>query len=73
MRPGLGRGKMGLVIRFPLEERIGHRSLGAGLEPATVVILPVVRVERHGDEPTGDASTPGKRPGRGRRGRASRS
>ena len=64
---------MGMVIRFPLEERIGHRSLGAGLEPATVVILPVIRVERHSDEPTSDASGTGKRPGRGRRGRATRS
>ena len=35
---------MGTVIRFPLEERIGHKAIGAGLEPATVVILPV-RVE----------------------------
>ena len=45
---------MGMVIRFPLEERIGHKALGAGLEPATVVILPVVRIERHTDEPSGD-------------------
>jgi hypothetical protein len=61
-----------MVIRFPLEERIGHRSLGAGLEPATVVILPVVRVERHSDEPT-EAPGTGKTRGRGRRRRATRS
>jgi hypothetical protein len=61
---------MGMIIRFPLEERIGHRSLGAGLEPATVVILPVVRIERHGDEPSGECAPTGKSPGRGRRRRA---
>jgi hypothetical protein len=65
---------MGMVIRFPLEERIGHKSLGAGLEPATVVILPVIRIERHTDEPSGGhAPGTGKNPGRGRRRRATRS
>jgi hypothetical protein len=65
---------MGLVIRFPLEERIGHKGLGAGLEPATVVILPVIRIERHTDEPSGGhAPGTGKSPGRGRRRRATRS
>jgi hypothetical protein len=63
---------MGMVIRFPLEERIGHKGLGAGLEPATVVILPVIRIERHTDEPSGQAPGTGKSPGRGRRGRATR-
>lgn len=63
---------MGTVIRFPLEERIGHKSLGAGLEPGTVVILPVVRVERHGEEPSGSAPDTGNSPRRGRRGRATR-
>jgi len=64
---------MGTVIRFPLEERIGHKSLGAGLEPATVVILPVIRIERHTEEPSGRAPDAGNSPGRGRRRRATRS
>ena len=60
---------MGMVIRFPLEERIAHdsRHAGAIIEPATVIILPVVRIERHIEEP--DA---GNTPGRGRRGRSTR-
>jgi hypothetical protein len=62
---------MGTVIRFPLEERIGHKALGAGLEPATVVILPVIRIERHTEEPSGGrAPGTGNSPGRGRRRRA---
>lgn len=65
---------MGMVIRFPLEERIGHdgRHPGVGIEPASVIILPVIRVDRHVDEPAGAPGT-GNSPGRGRRGRASRS
>ena len=64
-------GQMGTVIRFPLEERIGHdgRRSGAGIEPAAIIILPVIRVERHFDEPTG-APGAGNTPGRGRRRRA---
>ena len=64
---------MGTVIRFPLEERIGHKAIGAGLEPATVVILPVIRIERHTEEPSGCAPGTGDSPGRGRRRRATRS
>ena len=61
---------MGTIIRFPLEERIGHKALGAGLEPATVVILPVIRIERHAEESSGRAPGTGNSPGRGRRRRA---
>lgn len=62
---------MGTVIRFPLEDRIGHNGgrSGAMLEPAAIIILPVVRIERHFDEPTGAPGT-GNSPGRGRRRRA---
>ena len=67
---------MGLVIRFPLEQRITQEFApsGRGSEPASVVILPVIRIDRHSDEPSG-GSTPGTgpSPGRGRRGRAGRS
>jgi len=60
---------MGMVIRFPLEERIAHdvRASGLAVEPATVIILPVVRIERHVDGPTGCAPETGNTPGRGRR------
>ena len=59
------------VIRFPLEERIGDgRRLAAG-EGAAIIILPVIRIERHFDEPTG-APGPGTSPGRRRRRRATR-
>jgi hypothetical protein len=67
---------MGTVVQFPA----GQRSLGAGRyvdadsEPATVIILPVVRIERHSETPSdgidGDA---GATPGRRRRRRGTRS
>lgn len=58
---------MGMVIRFPLEERIAHegRRVGA-MESAAVIILPVIRIERL-QEPTGSAPETGNTPGRGRR------
>ena len=66
---------MGMVIRFPLEDRIGHdaRHAIAVAEPAEIIVLPVVRVERDVDEPTGGcAPDTGNSPGRGRRRRLSR-
>lgn len=62
---------MGMVIRFPLEERIAHegRRLGA-MESAAVIILPVIRIERF-EEPTGGTPETGNTPGRGRRRRVS--
>ena len=69
-------GDMGLVIRFPLEQRITQDFAQSGRvsEPASVVILPVIRIDRHADEPSG-GSTPGTGPstGRGRRRPAGRS
>ena len=62
---------MGMVIRFPLEERIAHEGRRPGaMEPASVIILPVIRIERF-EEPTGRAPETGNRPGRGRRRRVS--
>jgi hypothetical protein len=63
---------MGLIIRFPLERRIGRdgRSSIARAECATVTILPVVRIERDADEPSDGM---GKGAGGGHRPRASRS
>ena len=39
---------MGTVIPFPDAWRFpARRSIGASVEPATITILPVVRIERH--------------------------
>jgi hypothetical protein len=65
---------MGTVIRFPQERRMSWVGTGARpLEaPGSVVILPVIRVERHDDDPAGgiapEAGSPRssgrRRPGR---------
>lgn len=68
---------MGVVVQFPE----GHRPLGGGRyvdansEPASVIILPVVRIERNPDQPTdnGFEGRSGDSPGRRRRRRSSRS
>jgi hypothetical protein len=63
---------MGEVIRFPDEAGYARegRYVGANTEPATVIILPVIRVERNTEnsnhlEP-GTGSTPGRRRRRAR-------
>jgi len=69
---------MGTLIRFP--EQVPTLCTGVAddgrREPATVIILPVVRIERNADETSTDF-TPGAgsraRSGRKRRGRATRS
>lgn len=64
---------MGTVLRFPDPLQSGRlRGSVVSAESATVIILPVVRVERIGDEPpcdTGPRATASSR----RRRRASRS
>ena len=66
----LGAGvAMGVVIKFP-DERIaaGERSeRGVG---ATIVILPVVRIERGTDGPSGGLEPGASTPGRKRRRRS---
>lgn len=66
---------MGIVVQFPE----GHRSLSGGRyvdansEPASVIILPVVRIERNPDAPSDGVSNGGSdTPGRRRRRRSSR-
>lgn len=62
---------MGTVIKFP-DERVagGERSeRGAG---ATIVILPVIRIERGPDGPSGGLEPGASTPGRKRRRRGSR-
>jgi len=46
---------MGIVIDFPAAERTGSgaRTGIEKSEPAAVIILPVIRIERYGD-PSGD-------------------
>jgi hypothetical protein len=55
---------MGEVIRFPDEagEARGGRYVDANSEPATVIILPVIRIERapNGIEP-GSGNSSGRR------------
>ena len=57
---------MGLVIAFPAERptRIGAPEFHGH---ASIVILPVIRIERHGEEPTGLEPNPRSTPGRKRR------
>jgi hypothetical protein len=62
---------MGEVIRFP--DDVGSargRYIDASSEPATVIILPVIRIERGADD-TGEQK-PQQRNGKRRRRRASR-
>jgi hypothetical protein len=67
---------MGTVISFPAAAHAGtaSRSVVARSEPATVIILPVIRIERFTDQPT-DGCEPATSSGarRRRRRRASRS
>jgi len=67
---------MGTVVKFPESARIARDGRPFAGQPwsATVIILPVIRVERYYDAPsTNLAAGSGTRPGRKRRRRASRS
>jgi hypothetical protein len=66
---------MGTVISFPAVGRVarGARSIAGKSESATVIILPVIRIERYDDEWTGGiepASGSGSRRRRRRRARS---
>ena len=65
---------MGEVIRFPDEAGYvrGGRYIDARSEPATVIILPVIRIERDPDGSNGLEPTTGNSAGRRRRRRAVR-
>ena len=56
---------MGNVITFPAE-RCSVGSAPEGRDGASVIILPVIRVERHGESPT-DSFEPGTSSPRGKR------
>lgn len=46
---------MGTIIEFPASRRLGSTTEFAPPETgATVLILPVIRIERHTDESNGD-------------------
>jgi hypothetical protein len=66
---------MGIVIRFPDEKRMSwNGGAHAQLESASVIILPVVRIERHAEEAASDFAPEAGSPSRGgrrRRGRRS--
>ena len=66
---------MGIIVQFPEGHRPagGGRYVDASSEPANVIILPVVRIERNPDQPTdGVAGGGNDTPGRPRRRRTSR-
>jgi hypothetical protein len=58
---------MGTVIAFPAERpaRAGNSEYSA--DHASVVILPVIRIERHDESSDGMEPTPRSTPGRKRR------
>jgi hypothetical protein len=61
---------MGTVIRFPDERRMSWSGAGARQldRPCAIVILPVIRIERHDDDPAGGiAPAAGARRSSGRR------
>ena len=61
---------MGEVIRFPDETGYsrGGKYVDANTEPATVIILPVIRIERDGPDGSNDLEPhTGNNPGRRRR------
>jgi len=60
---------MGEVIRFPDDAGYGRagRYIDAHTEPATVIILPVIRIERGAEGSNGLEPDSGNTPGRRRR------
>ena len=66
---------MGRVVEFPEGRRLmrGLEQVREQTEPAHIIILPVVRIERHPDEPSdGFEGGTGATSGRRRRRRATR-
>jgi hypothetical protein len=67
---------MGTIVQFPEGQRAlgGGRYVDANSEPASVIILPVVRIERQPKQPSDDVDGGnGATSGRRRRRRSSRS
>lgn len=64
---------MGTVINFPEARRVEREALDGLRGTATIMILPVVRIERLTDNPTDEVSPPATTGPRRRRRRARRS
>jgi hypothetical protein len=66
---------MGTVVTFPEMRRIprGAHVGGTNTASATIIILPVIRIERYSDEPSDGHSAGAATSGRKRRRRATRS
>jgi hypothetical protein len=58
---------MGTVISFPAQLALNARTVVSEPASATVIILPVVRIERFSDQPTGDLEPATSGPSRRRR------
>ena len=63
---------MGTVLTFPAARSAARDGIAPQAGSATVIILPVVRVEHYDDDPPGNAEPTSSSPGRKRRRRASR-
>ena len=57
---------MGTIIAFPAERCSSGTGLADARGEGTVIILPVIRIERHGDSPT-DGLEPSSSSSRGKR------
>ena len=66
---------MGTVVTFPdlWRDAPAHGRNNKQREPATVVILPVIRIERHGENAPRDIEPKPNSRGKGRRSPATRS
>ena len=63
---------MGIVVAFPETRSAPRDGAERAASSATVIILPVVRVERYDEGPSGDIEPSTSSPGRKRRRRAAR-
>ena len=63
---------MGTIVSFPEARSVSRESVAAQVGSATVIILPVVRIERYDEGPSGDVEPSTSASGRKRRRRASR-
>jgi hypothetical protein len=63
---------MGIVVTFPAARSAARDGVAPEAGSATVIILPVVRIERYDDDPPRRAAPTSAPAGRRRRRRASR-
>jgi hypothetical protein len=70
---GGAKGSMGTVVTFPEARSVARDAVEPPAGSATVIILPVVRIERYDDGPSGDVEPSSSSRNGKRRRRASRS